>query len=312
MSSLAVLIPVCCGLLMAAQSPTNAALSRKLNGLGATVLTFGVGTVLQIIVVLIFGTGNLAAITQVPFWQLIGGAYGGYIVLCMTLATPKLGVVLTGALMMFGQVSMGMAIDAFGWFETTPIPFSPLRLIGCLFVCAGILVMYFDARGANTKNLAGQGDAGKSGMKLVLYAILALSAGFASAFQSPTNATLAKTVGNFEATLVSCTVAFIIFSIAFLIKQRGKLIPLTGIPAWQYLPGLYAILGILGNVISTPIIGVGLVMAGIMFGQIGGGMVVDTLGWFQSRKIKVSKGRVIALICIGIGIICTVIGKTMI
>lgn len=312
MSSLAVLIPICCGLLMAAQAPTNAAVSRKITGLGATALAFGVGTIVQIIIVLIFGSGDLTRITEVPFWQLIGGAYGGYIVLCMTLATPRLGVVLTGALMMLGQVSMGAAIDAFGWFEVTPIPLTALRIVGILFVCAGIIVMYLDARGANAQSMAGKGDKGKSNSALILYAILALSAGFASAFQSPTNAKLAVTVGNFEATLVSCAVAFVIFFIAFLIKQRGKLISLKGIPAWQFLPGVYAILGILGNVISTPIVGVGLVMAGIMFGQIGGGMLVDTFGWFQSRKIKVSKGRAGALICIGIGIICIVVGKTMV
>ncbi len=67
------------------------------------------------------------------------------------------------------------------------------------------------------------------------------------------------------------------------------------------LGGLYGAIGILVNVMVTPIIGITLLVTANMFGEIGGSVIMDATG-FMTHKIKMNKWRYIGLLCIFAGV----------
>ena len=63
------------GMAVALQAPINAALSRELGGpVAAAAVSFGVGFVVLLVIVLVQGQGGaFLKLTQVPAWTLVGG-----------------------------------------------------------------------------------------------------------------------------------------------------------------------------------------------------------------------------------------------
>ena len=141
MSFLALALGVAAGLAMALQSPTNSALSQKVGNAQATLVSFAGGTALLLVLALTIGQGDLTKLVGVSWWQVLGGLYGAFMVLSITYAVPVLGVALTLTVIMAGQLSMGMVIDANGLFHAQYIPITPLRLLGVAVVVAGIVLV---------------------------------------------------------------------------------------------------------------------------------------------------------------------------
>lgn len=130
------------GAAAAVQSPVNAGLGKRIGTLEAGFVSFLGGVLLLTILVVLFGKGNLGEVVHVPKWQLIGGFLGVIAVLVVIVATPKLGVGVTVAGILMGQVAMGMVIDHFGLFRASVVPASPSRVIGLIFIAIGVLLVF--------------------------------------------------------------------------------------------------------------------------------------------------------------------------
>lgn len=289
------LVALASGLSGAFQSPTNTELSRHVGHAQATLVSFAGGTLFLIVLVALFGSGDVFAFAQVSPWKWLGGLYGVIIVAVITYGAPVLGIALTLTILMLGQLTMGLIIDTLGLLETTAIPLNPLRLAGCIVVACGILCVY---RG----NSAGVAGVPQKGSRVPLLVAVAFLAGMGGAVQAPTNAALARTTGSLEASLVSFTGGFLLILVFTLIVSKGKLQPMTGSPKWSWLGGLYGGFGVFATTLATPALGVGIVMATIMLGQLGGGLVIDGFGLLRSRKLHVSPWRIAgtALVLVGI------------
>jgi len=57
------------------------------------------------------------------------------------------------------------------------------------------------------------------------------------------------------------------------------------------------------------VLGVGLTMATIMLGQMTSGVIIDTLGLLQSKRMPLEKLRVAGIALIALGIIVVCIGR---
>ena len=57
------------------------------------------------------------------------------------LATPKLGVATTAALIIAGQLAAALAVDQFGWFDMPQHPVTIARAAGALCLLAGVLLI---------------------------------------------------------------------------------------------------------------------------------------------------------------------------
>lgn len=81
--------------------------------------------------------GGFAAALHQPAWLWIGGLTGAFIVFTITLAAPRIGTTGAIALIIAGQLIMGVAIDRFGLFGLERIGLSWPRLLGIVLLAAG-------------------------------------------------------------------------------------------------------------------------------------------------------------------------------
>lgn len=301
MTFISVALAVFAGLSFAIQGPTNTRLSFKIGNLEASLVSFLGGILSLSILVFFIGQGDFTQIVNAPFWAWIGGLYGASMVLVITYSTPLLGAAFTITIIMFGQLLTGILVDAFGWFGANPIAIEPSRILGCLVIMLGLILVYISKRMA-------EGDTAFN-KKTLLIAAIAFLAGSTGGIQAPTNAAMATYIGQVEASLLNFITGFCFTFVALLISKRGRIIkpkeerPRKGdIKIWMLLGGLYGAIGIFINVMITPIIGIALLITGNMFGEIGGGVLMDATG-FMTHKIHMNKWRYIGMLCIFAGVL---------
>jgi bacterial/archaeal transporter family-2 protein len=105
----------------------------------ASVLTALIATVL-----LLAARGSLAGIgdaARQPLWLWLGGAMSALIVFTVTFAAPRVGTAATIALLIAGQLAMGVVIDRFGLFGLERIGLGGARVAGVLLLAAGAALM---------------------------------------------------------------------------------------------------------------------------------------------------------------------------
>lgn len=129
------------GFLMAFQAPINAALRTHVGVLESALVSFAVGTVLLVALVLAAGKGSLAGLRSAPPWQYLGGAIGVLFVVASLLAAPKIGVAGLLVAALAGQVVGALAVDAFGWFSLERRPIDGWRLLGLAFLAAAVWLL---------------------------------------------------------------------------------------------------------------------------------------------------------------------------
>jgi uncharacterized membrane protein YdcZ (DUF606 family) len=72
-----------------------------------------------------------------PKWMLVGGLMTIVIVLAITIAGPRIGIVATTAFLIVGQFALATLIDRLGWFGVEPIALAWPRLLGLVLLAAG-------------------------------------------------------------------------------------------------------------------------------------------------------------------------------
>ena len=72
-----------------------------------------------------------------PKWMLLGGLMSAVIILSITIAGPRIGIVATTSLLIAGQFVLATAIDRFGWFGAEQIALGWPRLLGLALLAAG-------------------------------------------------------------------------------------------------------------------------------------------------------------------------------
>lgn len=125
------------GLAVGLQAVINGGLGKKAGTIEASFISFVIGTLALLFIVIFFGKGNVMAISTVPKWQLTGGLLGAFYVFIMVLVVPKLGVASSLIAVIAGQLIMGAVIDHFGLLGGKQIPFDGKRLLAVgLFIAA--------------------------------------------------------------------------------------------------------------------------------------------------------------------------------
>ncbi len=143
----------------------------------------------------------------------------------------------------------------------------------------------------------------------IFYILLAIAAGFAMAFQSPTNATLSRHIGNMQATCISFGGGVICLAVLTLLMGSGDITNITDASWWQLLGGLYGVTIVLGITYAIPHLGAALTSTILMLGQITTGAILDTFGLLQLQAMPLAPGRVAGCGIVLIGIVLVYIGK---
>ncbi|MFD3188848.1 DMT family transporter [Sedimentitalea sp. HM32M-2] len=133
------------GIAIATQAPMNARLGGSLgDGLAAAMVSFGVGFLLLLILVIARGTmPDTEQIRAVPWWAWSGGALGAYYVWTAIYGVPRLGVLSLTAALILGQLVGSLLLDAFGAFGLPVRGLDWQRVLAALLVAAGVALSLF-------------------------------------------------------------------------------------------------------------------------------------------------------------------------
>ncbi|MEM8659734.1 MAG: DMT family transporter [Pseudomonadota bacterium] len=139
-------IAVSVGILLSLQPAVNAVMAKGLgSALLASVFSITISFLLICITWQLIGKSQLelAKITQLPWWVVIGGVAGVCIVLAGIMIAPQLGLALFFVCMIAGQLFGSTLVDHYGAFDAAVRPINTMKVAGLLLVLAGAALVEF-------------------------------------------------------------------------------------------------------------------------------------------------------------------------
>jgi bacterial/archaeal transporter family-2 protein len=141
-TAVATLLALVAGLGGAVQIAVQGRLGDRVGSLEAMATASLIGAVIAL-AVLLLARQSLAGVGDAfgaPKWMLLGGAMSALIILAITVAGPRIGIVATTAVLIAAQFTLAAIIDRYGWFGVNQIALTWPRVLGIflLFVGAGL------------------------------------------------------------------------------------------------------------------------------------------------------------------------------
>jgi transporter family-2 protein len=294
-----IVLGVAVGALIPLQTAINTRLSVWLGAvLPASLVSFAIGTAALAKGVLVTGTHipwTVTATTQ-PWWIWVGGLCGLVFLTMNIVLMPRIGASATVILPLVGQVLGGVLIDLTGAFGTAVRPLTVGRTIGALLVVAG----------AAAVNLLGRTKPEELADDHVpphpLLWVVAVLAGTLGAVQTAVNGRLGEAM---DSALAAALVSFLVGTagLALICLVTRQRIRRTGVPRpWLFVGGLLGAVFVLVNAVNAPLLGTGLAVSVVLFGQIAMGLTLDHAGWVGVRRRPVTALRIAgaALVLLGV------------
>lgn len=135
-----VVLAIIGGAALSVQAALNGRLGSNVGVFKSAFLTFSVGAVVTALLIFFFEPKHAVTLLDVPKWQLLGALCGVPYIVIMVVAVQRIGTAVATVAVIFGQLSMSVLIDNFGWFGNEAISLSVSRM-GAL-VCLAI-ALYF-------------------------------------------------------------------------------------------------------------------------------------------------------------------------
>lgn len=127
----------CGGLAVAVQPSINARLAQKIGAFESSFVSFAIGTVAMLLIVLVTGRTGLKGIGAATWWELTGGLLGAFFVTLTIITVPRIGTLAVMAGVIAGQLVTGALLDHFGLFGFQQVPLEPKRMFGIILLAAG-------------------------------------------------------------------------------------------------------------------------------------------------------------------------------
>lgn len=127
------------GLGGAVQIAVQGRLGDRVGSLEAVATASLIGALIAL-AVLLLARRSLAGVGEAlgsPKWMLLGGAMSALIILAITVAGPRIGIVATSAVLIAAQFTLATAIDRYGWFGVERIAVSWPRVLGLALLFVG-------------------------------------------------------------------------------------------------------------------------------------------------------------------------------
>lgn len=272
-------------MLVAVQSRINGEFGVALgNGALAALISFSVGLAV-ISVAMAFspvGRQGVAALRvalrsrDIPWWSVLGGVGGAFLVLTQGLTAGILGVALFSIAVVTGQSLGALVIDSRGWFGAVKVALRPRRALGALIVVLGV-VLALDVKPGELPSTSG-------------VIVLPLLAGLGTGFQQAVNGRVKLAAGS------ALTATFVNFMVgtATLAVVTLALWPVIG-PGnvdqtswWLWTGGVIGALFIAIQVTTVGIIGVLGLGVSLVSGQLVGSLLLDLFAPVATTDIGVA------------------------
>ena len=138
-SAIATVMAVVAGLAGAVQVAVMAGLGDRIGSVGALAFATVLSAVLALAALLV-AERSLDAFSRAlsqPWWTLTGGVVGLFILLTITVAGSRIGIVATVGILIAGQLVMGAVIDRFGLFGVDQVALGWPRVLGVILLAIG-------------------------------------------------------------------------------------------------------------------------------------------------------------------------------
>lgn len=135
---LIILVGLMGGIAVGLQSPLASTISQRL-GVFESVFIIHIGGALVALVPLLFmGGGKLAQWKQLPWYALVGGAFGLIVISAISFMIPRIGVAAAIITIVAGQLLVSTIFDHYGLLGTMVRPLDLTRSIGLGVVLLGV------------------------------------------------------------------------------------------------------------------------------------------------------------------------------
>lgn len=128
------------GAAMSVQGVMNTRLGEKIGVYEANMYVQGTAFLLSLLVMFIFGKGDIKAITDVNKLYLFGGALGLVITITVMRSVSALDPTLAISAILIAQLITAAVIDAFGLMGSERIAFDWTKYIGIALMIGGVLL----------------------------------------------------------------------------------------------------------------------------------------------------------------------------
>ena len=141
---LAVAAALLAGLAGGTQIAVSGAFGKRIGVLEASCFASFVTIIILVCTTLVarHGLGTVAHGLRMPPWMWLGGVGSVILILSVTFASPRIGALATGGLLISGQLCILLLTDTFGWFGLDKVPVTAHRLVGLpLLALAAYLIL---------------------------------------------------------------------------------------------------------------------------------------------------------------------------
>lgn len=137
---LGVIFSIIAGAAMSFQGVINTRLGEKAGVFEANAFVQGTAFILSVIVMLLFGQGDVKSIFSADKIYLTGGILGIIITVTVMLGIKNLSPTIAISVILIAQLLVAAGIDAFGILESAKVPFGLTKYIGIALMIAGVIV----------------------------------------------------------------------------------------------------------------------------------------------------------------------------
>jgi transporter family-2 protein len=139
---LTVLIGILGGIAVGVQGPIASQMSQRIGSAASSFVVHVSGAILSGMLVLALGGENIRNWRTMSWYMFLSGGFGLILYLTLNHTMPRLGATTALALIIIGQLAMGIVIDQFGLFGVSVRPVDLVRLIGAgLLIAGGYLIV---------------------------------------------------------------------------------------------------------------------------------------------------------------------------
>ena len=132
-----ILIGILGGVAVGMQGPIAAQMGQRVGSAASSFIVHVSGAFLSGALLIARGGENIQSWRSLSWYMLGSGFFGVVLYLTINHTMPRLGATTALALIIIGQLTMGILIDHFGLFGTAIRHLDAWRLVGVIFLLAG-------------------------------------------------------------------------------------------------------------------------------------------------------------------------------
>jgi bacterial/archaeal transporter family-2 protein len=129
------------GVAVGFQSPLSGIMSEKVGGTSSSFIIHLSGAILSALLLVTRGGEKISEWRSLPWYTFGLGACGVVLYLTLSHTIPRLGATNAVALIIVGQLGMGLLIDTFGWFGVVQRPLDLTRVVAIGLLLVGSYLM---------------------------------------------------------------------------------------------------------------------------------------------------------------------------